>query len=113
MWAPVAKELQVPWRAAEAKHWDLGEADMVRRAGVVSFSMPPQASTTAESSCFEIDEGEGVEEVQGSRRDVAGHRSVVCQAADAGSEGGSQNSSSTVAVGVDCKAAASSVPCNN
>ncbi|KOS22956.1 snRNA-activating protein complex subunit 4 [Escovopsis weberi] len=39
MWAKVAEELQVPWRAAEAMHWQLGETDMARRAGVVPFSL--------------------------------------------------------------------------
>jgi hypothetical protein len=40
MWAKVAEELQVPWRAAEAMHWQLGEHDMARRAGVtVPFSL--------------------------------------------------------------------------
>lgn len=39
MWSKVAEELAVPWRAAEAMHWLLGEADMARRAGVVPFSL--------------------------------------------------------------------------
>ncbi|KAK2054267.1 hypothetical protein LY76DRAFT_665214, partial [Colletotrichum caudatum] len=39
MWAKVAEEMAVPWRAAEAMHWQLGEADMARRAGVVPFSL--------------------------------------------------------------------------
>lgn len=39
MWAKVAGEMAVPWRAAEAMHWQLGEADMARRAGVVPFSL--------------------------------------------------------------------------
>lgn len=39
MWAKVAEELAVPWRAAEAMHWQLGEADMARRAGVLPFSL--------------------------------------------------------------------------
>jgi hypothetical protein len=38
MWAPLAAELNIPWRAAEAQHWALGEAEMARRAGVVPFS---------------------------------------------------------------------------
>ncbi|KAH6670113.1 hypothetical protein B0J14DRAFT_619186 [Halenospora varia] len=49
MWSKVAEEMAVPWRAAEAMHWQLGEADMARRAGVVPFSLssvtldaPPQ-----------------------------------------------------------------------
>jgi len=39
MWAKVAEEMAVPWRAAEAMHWQLGEAEMARRAGVVPFSL--------------------------------------------------------------------------
>ena len=39
MWANVAKELGVPWRAAEAMHWHLGEHDMARRAGTTPFTM--------------------------------------------------------------------------
>ena len=31
--------MQVPWRAAEAMHWQLGESDMARRAGVIPFSL--------------------------------------------------------------------------
>lgn len=37
MWANVAKELGVPWRAAEAMHWLLGEHDMCTRAGALPF----------------------------------------------------------------------------
>ena len=39
MWSKVAEEMAVPWRAAEAMHWQLGEAEMARRAGVVPFSL--------------------------------------------------------------------------
>jgi hypothetical protein len=39
MWAKVAEEMAVPWRAAEAMHWQLGEADMTQRAGVNTFSL--------------------------------------------------------------------------
>lgn len=35
----VAKEMEIPWRAAEAMHWQLGEREMARRAGVVPFSL--------------------------------------------------------------------------
>jgi hypothetical protein len=31
----------VPWRAAEAMHWQLGEHDMACRAGVVPFTLTP------------------------------------------------------------------------
>ncbi|KAF4334157.1 DRPLA-like protein [Fusarium beomiforme] len=39
MWAKIAEEMAVPWRAAEAMHWQLGEADMTRRAGINTFSL--------------------------------------------------------------------------
>jgi hypothetical protein len=39
MWSKIAEEMGVPWRAVEAMHWQLGEADMARRAGVVPFSL--------------------------------------------------------------------------
>ncbi|TVY13261.1 hypothetical protein LARI1_G009080, partial [Lachnellula arida] len=39
MWSKVAEEMAIPWRAAEAMHWQLGEADMARRAGVVPFTL--------------------------------------------------------------------------
>ncbi|KAI5787109.1 hypothetical protein EDC01DRAFT_717922 [Geopyxis carbonaria] len=39
MWAIIAKEMEIPWRAAEAMHWQLGEQDMAHRAGVVPFSL--------------------------------------------------------------------------
>jgi len=38
MWAMIAKEMEIPWRAAEAMHWQLRELDMADRAGVVPFS---------------------------------------------------------------------------
>ncbi|EEH33169.1 hypothetical protein PAAG_04222 [Paracoccidioides lutzii Pb01] len=50
MWANNTEELSVPWRAAEAMHWQLGEQDIARRTGTVPFSLsqlasePPQAS---------------------------------------------------------------------
>lgn len=39
MWSNVSRELGVPWRAAEAMHWHLGEQEMARRAGVTPFTM--------------------------------------------------------------------------
>ncbi|KAH6973304.1 hypothetical protein EDB80DRAFT_348581 [Ilyonectria destructans] len=39
MWAKIAKEMAVPWRAAEAMHWQLGEADMAQRANVIPFHL--------------------------------------------------------------------------
>ncbi|QBZ60309.1 hypothetical protein PoMZ_07249 [Pyricularia oryzae] len=39
MWAKLAEEMQVPWRAAEAMHWQIGEHEMARRAGTTPFSL--------------------------------------------------------------------------
>ncbi|KAI8634137.1 hypothetical protein F5Y19DRAFT_200801 [Xylariaceae sp. FL1651] len=50
MWAKVAEEMAIPWRAAEAMHWQLGEQDMARRAGVTPFSLSAQTLETAHGS---------------------------------------------------------------
>ncbi|KAF4965836.1 hypothetical protein FSARC_6400 [Fusarium sarcochroum] len=40
MWTPIAKNMGVPWQAAEDMHWQLGKTYMdQRRAGVVPFSL--------------------------------------------------------------------------
>ncbi|KAJ5216773.1 hypothetical protein N7468_009781 [Penicillium chermesinum] len=46
MWSKVAEEMAIPWRAAEAMHWQLGEQEMARRAGVPCDRSPnhPNAS---------------------------------------------------------------------
>lgn len=46
MWANVAKELGVPWRAAEAMHWLLGEHDMAHRAGTTPFVLAAASGTS-------------------------------------------------------------------
>ncbi|KAI1175740.1 hypothetical protein F4777DRAFT_302263 [Nemania sp. FL0916] len=48
MWAKVAEEMAIPWRAAEAMHWQLGEQDMARRAGVTPFALSSQTLDTAQ-----------------------------------------------------------------
>ncbi|TRX97537.1 hypothetical protein FHL15_001815 [Xylaria flabelliformis] len=50
MWAKVAEEMAIPWRAAEAMHWQLGEQDMARRAGVTPFSLSAQTLETTHGS---------------------------------------------------------------
>jgi hypothetical protein len=40
--------MAIPWRAAEAMHWQLGEQDMARRAGVTPFSLSAQTLETAQ-----------------------------------------------------------------
>lgn len=44
MWAKVAEEMSIPWRAVEAMHWQLGEHEMARRAGVIPFSLAASSS---------------------------------------------------------------------
>ena len=39
MWAKIAEEMAIPWRAAEAMHWQMGEHEMARRAGVTPFTL--------------------------------------------------------------------------
>src|SRR5579862_3653707 len=39
MWSKIAEEMAIPWRAAEAMHWQLGEQDMAKRAGVLPFTL--------------------------------------------------------------------------
>lgn len=46
MWSKVAEEMAIPWRAAEAMHWQLGEHDIARRAGVTPFSVHSSSTTT-------------------------------------------------------------------
>jgi hypothetical protein len=31
MWQLIAKEMGLPWKALETKHWEMGEKDMARR----------------------------------------------------------------------------------
>ncbi|KAI1007500.1 hypothetical protein K3495_g724 [Podosphaera aphanis] len=50
IWARVAEEMAVPWRAAEAMHWQLGEADMARRAGVTPFTLSSSSIDIASST---------------------------------------------------------------
>lgn len=46
MWSKIAEEMAIPWRAAEAMHWQIGEHDMARRAGVTPFSLTTTSSST-------------------------------------------------------------------
>jgi hypothetical protein len=44
MWSRIAEEMAIPWRAAEAMHWQMGEHEMARRAGVTPFSLTTNTS---------------------------------------------------------------------
>ncbi|KAK8200672.1 hypothetical protein M8818_005987 [Zalaria obscura] len=39
MWEKIAKEMALPWRAAEAMHWQIGEIEMANRANVPVFHL--------------------------------------------------------------------------
>lgn len=44
MWEKIAKEMALPWRAAEAMHWQIGEVEMASRANVPVFHLAGSAS---------------------------------------------------------------------
>ncbi|KAI2465727.1 hypothetical protein F4781DRAFT_435145 [Annulohypoxylon bovei var. microspora] len=51
MWIKVSLEMGIPWRTAEAMHWQLGEQDIQRRAGVTQpFVMSPVTSEETHGS---------------------------------------------------------------
>ena len=41
----IAKEMQIPWRAAENMHWQMGEIDIAQRANVPVFHLAGQQSS--------------------------------------------------------------------
>lgn len=50
MWARIAEEMAMPWRAVEAMHWQMGEHEMAKRAGVTPFSLANAAGSSYEPS---------------------------------------------------------------
>lgn len=50
MWEKIAKEMALPWRAAEAMHWQIGEVEMASRANVPVFHLAGQSSSTSSHS---------------------------------------------------------------
>ena len=42
MWEKISKEMALPWRAAEAMHWQIGEVEMAQRANVPVFHLAGQ-----------------------------------------------------------------------
>ncbi|KAK2741450.1 hypothetical protein FQN57_005583 [Myotisia sp. PD_48] len=45
MWSKIAEEMAIPWRAAEAMHWQIGERNMASRAGVTPFTLSNTSSS--------------------------------------------------------------------
>lgn len=50
MWAKIAEEMVLPWRAVEAMHWQVGELEMARRAGVVPFTLASVSTNSTPES---------------------------------------------------------------
>lgn len=46
MWEKISKEMQLPWRAAEAMHWQIGEVEMAQRANVPVFHLAGQQNAS-------------------------------------------------------------------
>ncbi|KAI9669909.1 MAG: hypothetical protein M1831_006945 [Alyxoria varia] len=60
MWEKVAKELNMPWRAAEDMHWQLGKHELAQRAGVTPFQAAGETgSTSSAGSSSHIPTGYG------------------------------------------------------
>ena len=57
MWEKISKEMQLPWRAAEAMHWQIGEVEMAQRANVPVFHLAGQQGSGSESRMGSIAEG--------------------------------------------------------
>ena len=47
MWEKISKEMQLPWRAAEAMHWQIGEVEMAQRANVPVFHLAGQPGSAS------------------------------------------------------------------
>lgn len=45
MWEKISKEMALPWRAAEAMHWQIGEVEMAQRANVPVFHLAGQQAS--------------------------------------------------------------------
>jgi hypothetical protein len=43
MWARIAKEMNIPWKAVEAMHWIVGECEMERRASLTQCTISASA----------------------------------------------------------------------
>src|ERR1700744_236764 len=48
MWDMIAKEMELPWRAVESMHWQMGQEDLASRANVPVCQ--PHISTVKKSS---------------------------------------------------------------
>jgi hypothetical protein len=62
MWSKVAEEMQIPWRAAEAMHWQMGEQEMARRASCQPFVLNGGHRSRHAAHTY------GVRDQQGSQR---------------------------------------------
>ncbi|KAF2219299.1 hypothetical protein BDZ85DRAFT_206284 [Elsinoe ampelina] len=77
MWEKIAKEMALPWRAAEAMHWQIGEVEMASRANVPVFhlagyspSQPSQGYQGAASTPTQLSGSERRSDESASPRSV-------------------------------------------
>lgn len=57
MWEKIAKEMQLPWRAAEAMHWQIGEVEMASRANVPVFHLAGQSNSNSSQTSASLSTG--------------------------------------------------------
>ncbi|KIW51157.1 hypothetical protein PV05_09905 [Exophiala xenobiotica] len=60
MWSKVAEEIDIPWRALEEMHWEMGKNELAMRAGVKPFSHNPRQHSQSQGLALP-----GVREVLG------------------------------------------------
>jgi len=96
--------MAVPWRAAEAMHWQLGEADMARRAGVVPFSLS-SVTVDAPPASHRSSPSRGHSHSQSQSSAMSGHsssgarfsRPATAHSASSSTKGSSGGSARTIA----------------
>lgn len=93
MWEKIAKEMALPWRAAEAMHWQIGEVEMANRANVPVFhlagyspSQPTQIYSGPTSSSTPVSTG-GRSEESASPRSATDGYTMMQSTSDMGREG--------------------------
>jgi len=57
MWNTLAKEMNMPWRAVEAMHWQLGEHEMAERANKQLFQYNSQSQARSNRARSGASEG--------------------------------------------------------
>jgi hypothetical protein len=72
MWEKIAKEMALPWRAAEAMYWQIGEIGMASRANVPVFHLAGSASQSQSESQTNVSRAQHYYSASGSTSAFAG-----------------------------------------